>query len=38
MKVAVDIVPSVWESMEALVGDIILAKFSVPEALISVMC
>ena len=34
MKVAVDIAPSVWESMEALVGDIVSAKFNVPEALI----
>ena len=35
MKVAVDIAPSIWESMEALVGDIVSAKFSIPEALIS---
>jgi len=35
MKVAVDVAPSIWESMEALVGDIVSAKFNVPEALIS---
>ena len=35
MKVAVDIAPSVWESMEALVGDVVSAKFNIPEALIS---
>ena len=35
MKVAVDIAPSIWESMEALVGDVVSAKFNIPEALIS---
>lgn len=35
MKVAVDIAPSVWESMEALVGDVVSVKFNIPEALIS---
>lgn len=35
MNVAVDIAPSIWESMEALVGDVVSAKFSIPEALAS---
>ena len=35
MKVAVDIGPSIWEAMEALVGDVVSAKFNIPEALIS---
>jgi len=35
MKVAVDIAPSVWESMEALVGDVSSAKFNISEALVS---
>lgn len=35
MKVAVDVAPSIWESMEALVGDIVSAKVNIPEALIS---
>ena len=34
MKVAVDVAPSIWESMEALVSDIVSAKFNIPEALI----
>ena len=34
MKVAVDIAPSVWESMETLVDDVVSAKFNIPEALI----
>ncbi|KAF9644472.1 hypothetical protein BDM02DRAFT_3102873 [Thelephora ganbajun] len=35
MKVAVDIAPSIWESMETLVGDVVSAKFNIPEALIN---
>ena len=35
MKVAVDVAPSIWESMEALVGDVASAKFNIPEALAS---
>jgi hypothetical protein len=35
MKVAVDIGPSIWEAMEALVGDVVSVKFNIPEALIS---
>ena len=35
MKVAVGIAPSIWESMEGLVGDIVWAKSDVSEALIS---
>ena len=35
MKVAVDIAPSIWESMEGLVDDIVSAKFDVSEALIN---
>lgn len=33
MKVAVDIAPSIWESMETLVGDVVSAKFNLPDAL-----
>lgn len=33
MKIAVDIAPSVWESMETRVGDIVSAKFNISEAL-----
>jgi hypothetical protein len=35
MKVAVDIAPSIWGSMEGLVRDIVSAKFDVSEALIN---
>jgi len=35
MRVAVDIAPSIWESMEALVGDVVSAKFNISEALIN---
>lgn len=35
MKVAVDIAPSIWESMETLVGDVVSAKFNLPDALIN---
>lgn len=35
MTVAVDIAPSIWESMEALVCDVVSAKFNIPEALVS---
>ena len=34
MKVVADITPSIWESMQGLVGDIISAKFDVSEALV----
>lgn len=33
MKVAADIAPSIWESMEALVGDVGSAKFNLPDVL-----
>ena len=35
MKEAVDIAPSIWESMETLVGDVASAKFNLPDALIN---
>ena len=35
MKVAVDIAPSIWESMETLVGDVASAKFNLPDALVN---
>jgi hypothetical protein len=35
MKVAVDIAPSIWGSMETLVGDVVSAKFNLQEALVS---
>ena len=34
-NVAVDIAPSIWGSMEGLVGDIVSAEFDVPETLIN---
>ena len=36
MKVAVDITPSIWGSMEGLVHDTVSAKFDVSKALINV--
>ena len=35
MRVAVNIAPSIWESMEALIDDVVSAKFNIPEALAS---
>jgi hypothetical protein len=35
MKVAVDTAPSVWKSMETLVGDVVSTKFNLPDALIN---
>lgn len=35
MKVAVDIAPSIWETMETLVGDVAPTKFNISEALVS---
>lgn len=35
MKEAVDIAPSIWESMESLVGDVVSVKFNLPDALMN---